>query len=208
MGGSVSHEFLVAAPIGEDVVWVNKKNGQAIKEEEGKIPQGPDWERKIAIELGHIFQLGTKYSESLGALYLDEKGVQRPMIMGCYGIGVSRLIAAIIEVNNDAGGIMWPKEIAPFDVEILPLAHDEVTMGLAKTYYEELRASGLDVLLDDRDESAGRKFNDADLIGIPLRIIIGKRMLANNQVEIKIRRSGQVIAVDKDKVKEEILKLY
>ena len=208
MGGSVSHEFLVAAPIGEDTVWVNKKNGQALKEEEGKIPQGPGWERKIAIELGHVFQLGTKYSESLGALYLDENGVQQPMIMGCYGIGVSRLIAAIIEVNNDAGGIMWPKEVAPFDVEILPLTHDEVTMGLAKTYYEELKASGLDVLLDDRDESAGRKFNDADLIGIPLRIIIGKRMLSQDQVEIKVRRSGQVTAVDKGKVKEEILKLY
>jgi prolyl-tRNA synthetase len=131
------------------------------------------------------------------------------MIMGCYGIGVSRLIAAVIEVNNDAGGIMWPKEIAPFDVEILPVqANDETAMSLAKTYYEELKGLGLDVLLDDRDESAGRKFNDADLIGIPLRIIIGKRMLANNQVEIKIRRSGQVVVVDKDKVKEEIIKLW
>jgi prolyl-tRNA synthetase len=153
--------------------------------------------------------LGTKYSESLGALYLDENGEQKPMVMGCYGIGVSRLIAAIIEVNNDAGGIMWPKEVAPFDVEILPVqASDENALNLAKTYYEELKASGLDVLLDDRDESAGRKFNDADLIGIPLRIIIGKRMLSQNQVEIKIRRNGQVIAVDKNKTKEEILKLF
>jgi len=208
MGGSVSHEFLVAAPIGEDAVWVNKGNGQTIKDEEGKAPQEDQWEKKVAIELGHVFQLGTKYSESLGALYLDEKGEQKPMIMGCYGIGVSRLIAAIIEVNNDAGGIIWPREIAPFDVEILPLQLDEATMGLAKTYYDELKASGLDVLLDDRDESAGRKFNDADLIGIPLRIILGKRMLANGQVEIKVRRTGQVIAIDKNKAKEEILKLY
>ena len=209
MGGSVSHEFLVAAPIGEDAVWVNKNDGQIIKDEEGKTPQGDHWERKVAIELGHIFQLGTKYSESLGALYLDENGRQKPMIMGCYGIGVSRLIAAIIEVNNDAGGIIWPKEVAPFDVEILPVqASDEAAMSLAEKYYEELKASGLDVLLDDRDESAGRKFNDADLIGIPLRIIIGKRMLANNQVEIKIRRSGQVIAVDKDKLKKRFLKLW
>ena len=209
MGGSVSHEFLVAAPIGEDAVWVNKNDGQMIKDEEGKTPQGEGWERKVAIELGHVFQLGTKYSESLGALYLDENGEQKPMIMGCYGIGVSRLIAAIIEVNNDAGGIIWPKEISPFDVEILPLQiADENAFGLAKTYYNDLKASGLDVLLDDRDESAGRKFNDADLVGIPLRIIIGKRMLANNQVEIKIRRTGQVIVVDKDKVKEEILRLW
>jgi len=209
MGGSISHEFLVAAPIGEDAVWVNKKDGQVIKDEEGKAPQPDQWERKVAIELGHVFQLGTKYSDSLGALYLDENGEQKPMIMGCYGIGVSRLIAAIIEVNNDAAGIIWPKEIAPFDVEILPVqATDEVAMGLAKKYDEELRASGLEVLLDDRDESAGRKFNDADLIGIPLRVIIGKRMLANGQVEIKVRRSGQVFAVDKDKVKEEILRLW
>jgi prolyl-tRNA synthetase len=209
MGGSVSHEFLVAAPIGEDAVWINKTSGEVIKDEEGKTPQGDQWERKVAIELGHVFQLGTKYSESLGALFLDENGEQKPMIMGCYGIGVSRLIAAIIEVNNDADGIMWPREIAPFDVEVLPVqSSDEVAMGLAKTYYEELKSSGLEVLLDDRDESAGRKFNDADLIGIPLRIIIGKRMLANNQVEIKIRRTGQVIVVDKNKVKEEVLKLW
>ena len=209
MGGSVSHEFLVIAPIGEDAVWVNKNDGRAVKEEEGKTPAGEGWERKVAIELGHIFQLGTKYSESLQAVYLDEAGVQKPMIMGCYGIGVSRLIAAVIEVNNDTGGIIWPKEISPFDVEILPLQiSDEPACTLAKTYYSELKASGMDVLLDDRDESPGRKFNDADLIGIPLRIIIGKRMLAQNQVEIKVRRTGQVIAVDKDKVKEEILKLW
>jgi len=205
MGGSVSHEFLVVAPIGEDAVWVNTKDSKTLKHEEGNAPQGDHWERKVAIELGHIFQLGTKYSESLGALFLDEEGVLKPVIMGCYGIGVSRLIAAIIEVNNDANGILWPKEVAPFDVEILPVqVSDGESMGLAEKYYKELTAVGLDVLLDDRDESAGRKFNDADLIGIPLRIILGKRMLAKNQVEIKVRRTGQVIVVDKDKVKNVI----
>ncbi len=130
------------------------------------------------------------------------------MIMGCYGIGVSRLIAALIEVSHDDGGIIWPLEVAPFDVEILPVqVADGPSMALAEQYYQELKAAGLDVLLDDREESAGRKFNDADLIGIPLRIIIGKRTLANNQVEVKIRRTGQVILVDKNKVKEEILKI-
>jgi prolyl-tRNA synthetase len=207
MGGSVSHEFLVAAPIGEDAVWVNKKNGQIIKEEEGKTPQGKEWERKIAIELGHIFQLGTKYSESLGAVYLDEDGTQKPMIMGCYGIGVSRLIAAIVEVNNDKNGIIWPKEVSPFNVEILPVqVSNSESMALAEKYYKELTAAGLEVLLDDRDESAGRKFADADLIGIPLRVIIGKRTLAQGQAEIKTRRDGEMSAVDKNKVKEEILK--
>ncbi len=211
MGGSVSHEYLVPTPIGEDAFWINMKDGKIIKDEEGKAPQGKEWERKVAIELGHVFQLGTKYSESLGALYLDENGVQKPMIMGCYGIGVSRLIAAIIEVNNDAKGITWPKEVAPFDVEILPVqTSDKEAMTLAETYYKELKSSGLDVLLDDRDESAGRKFNDADLIGIPLQIIIGKRMLAENKVEIKHRINCQtkVNAVDKNKAKEEILKLW
>ncbi len=208
MGGKVSHEFLAAAPIGEDAVWVNKDNGQVIKDEEGQAPQGEAWERKVAIELGHIFQLGTKYSEALGAVFLDEDGKQKPIIMGCYGIGVSRLLAAIIELNNDAGGIIWPKGVAPFDVEVLPVqANDPAAMQLAQQYYQELKASGLDVLLDDRDESAGRKFNDADLIGIPYRVIIGKRMLAQNQVEIKERRTGLVTVVDKDKLKEEMLKL-
>ena len=208
MGGSVSHEFLVPASIGEDAVWVNKDNGQIVKEEEGNVPEGNGWEKKVAIELGHIFQLGTKYSDALGAVFLDEHGKQQPMIMGCYGIGVSRLLAAIIEVNNDAHGIMWPTGVAPFDVQIVPVqSSDAVSMELARKYLGELTNAGLDVLVDDRDESAGRKFNDADLIGIPWRVIIGKRMLAQDQVEIKNRRTGEVIAVPKDQLKEALLEV-
>ena len=208
MGGSVSHEFLVPASIGEDAVWVNKDNGQIVKEEEGNVPEGNGWEKKVAIELGHIFQLGTKYSDALGAVFLDEHGKQQPMIMGCYGIGVSRLLAAIIEVNNDAHGIMWPTGVAPFDVQIVPVqSSDAVSMELARKYLCELTNAGLDVLVDDRDESAGRKFNDADLIGIPWRVIIGKRMLAQDQVEIKNRRTGEVIAVPKDQLKEALLEV-
>jgi prolyl-tRNA synthetase len=207
MGGKVSHEFLVVAPIGEDAIWQNSQTGAVIKDEEGKQPEGEGWERKVAIELGHIFQLGTKYSDSLGAMFLDEDGKQKPMIMGCYGIGVSRLIAAIIELNSDQGGIIWPTEVAPFDVEILPLqVSDPAAMELAQDYYKELKAAGVDVLMDDRDESAGRKFADADLIGIPLRVIIGKKMLAQHQVEIKDRRTGQVQVVAKESLKEEVLK--
>lgn len=209
MGGSVSHEFLVPASIGEDALWVNRDNGKIIKDEEGMAVPGDGYEKKVAIELGHIFQLGTKYSDALGAHFLDEHGKQQPMIMGCYGIGVSRLLAAIIEVNNDAHGIMWPKEVAPFDVEIVPvIGGDANAMELANRYSTELSQAGLSVLLDDRDESPGRKFNDADLIGIPWRIIIGKRMLAQAQVEIKNRRTGQITAVSKDKAKEELLKLW
>ncbi len=208
MGGSISHEFLVTAPIGEDALWVNADSGEILKDEDGKAPLKPgSWDKKIAIELGHIFQLGTKYSDALGAVFLDEDGKQKPIIMGCYGIGVSRLIAAIIELNSDGNGIIWPKEVSPFDVEIVPVqVSDGVSMELAETYYQELSSSGVDVLLDDRDESAGRKFNDADLIGVPYRVIIGKRMLAQNQVEIKDRRTGQIQAVSKEALKEEILK--
>ncbi|MBI3315197.1 MAG: proline--tRNA ligase [Candidatus Omnitrophica bacterium] len=209
MGGSVSHEFLVLTPIGEDVLWING-SGRAVKEGDGRQPSAPGgpWERKIAIELGHIFQLGTKYSEALGALYLDEDGKQKPIIMGCYGIGVSRLIAAIIETNCDQGGIIWPQEVAPFDVEILPVqVHDAKSMALAQKYYQELSAAGLDVLLDDRDESAGRKFNDADLIGIPYCIVVGKRTLALAQAEIKCRRTGKTEMVAQDSAVGTVLKL-
>lgn len=208
MGGSLSHEFLVKAPVGEDAVWINNETKEIVKEEEGQSPASDQWQRHIAIELGHIFQLGTKYSDSLGAFYLDEDGRQKPLVMGCYGIGVSRLMAAIIELNHDAGGIIWPPETAPFDVEILPiLSTDSSAMSLAEKYYQELKISGLDVILDDRDESAGRKFNDADLIGIPVRLIIGKRLLTHHQVEIKIRRTGHVVALDKENAVGEILKL-
>ena len=210
MGGSVSHEFLVPAPIGEDEVWVNSKTGAFVKQEEGAAaPSGEGWEKKIAIELGHIFQLGTKYSQALGALFLDEQGKQQPIIMGCYGIGVSRLIAAVIELNHDAKGIVWPKEIAPFDVVVIPVQiSDAEAFGLAKQYHDELTQAGLSVLLDDRDESAGRKFNDADLIGIPHQVVLGKRALAQGNVEIKNRRTGEIVPVAKGDLIKTLMGLY
>ena len=125
------------------------------------------------------------------------------MIMGCYGIGVSRLIAGIMEVNHDERGIIWPKEVAPFDVEILPLqVTDPETMTIAQKIYEQFTAAGWEVLMDDRDETAGRKFNDADLIGIPWRIIIGKKTLASGQVEVKNRRTLQTQLIDKNRIAE------
>jgi prolyl-tRNA synthetase len=208
MGGDLSHEFLIMAPIGEDFVAQCSSCGfaQGAKEdfqEGAKCPQCSQatMQKKVAIELGHIFQLGTKYTDALEGLYLDEDGKRKPMVMGCYGIGVSRMIAAIIEANSDANGIIWPKEVAPFDVEILPLqGNDPESMKLARDYYDELRKEGFEVLLDDRDESAGRKFNDADLIGIPWKIIIGKRKLAEGAVELKSRKTGEVKVVPKDQV--------
>ena len=210
MGGDCSHEYLIIAPIGEDAVLQCPQcffahgltdkfsEGSACPEcKKGKL------EKKTAIELGHIFQLGTKYSQALNALYLDVDGKQKPMIMGCYGIGVSRLIAAIMEVNCDERGIIWPKEVAPFDVEILPLqVTDADTMNIAEKIYQQFSAAGWDVLMDDRDESAGRKFNDADLIGIPWRVILGKKALASGQVEVKNRRTSQTQLVDKNRIGE------
>ena len=190
MGGSLSHEFLVPAAVGEDKA----------KDENGVEHQ--------CIEVGHIFQLGTKYTEALGALFLDEKGQQKPIIMGCYGIGVSRLIATIIEVHNDDKGIKWPKEVAPFLVELLPLqVSDPAVMRAVEDIYDGLTKSGIDVLMDDRDESAGKKFNDADLIGLPFRITIGKRTLQEGNVEIKDRSTGTVDMVARAGAVERILSL-
>ncbi|MEI8010985.1 MAG: proline--tRNA ligase [Candidatus Omnitrophota bacterium] len=181
MGGKVSHEFLVPAPIGEDKV----------KDEAGV--------EHVAIEVGHIFQLGTKYTEAMSARYLDESGKQHPIVMGCYGIGVSRLLATIIEAHHDPKGICWPAGVAPFEVEVLPVQVSDVqAMSVAKSIYDGLTKQGIDVLMDDRDESAGRKFNDADLVGIPCRVTIGKRGLLEGKVEIKDRTTGVVEAVPLD----------
>jgi len=213
MGGSISHEFMVPAPIGEDAVLVcsschhaasvaGKENELCPKCKKGKM------DKKVTMEVGHIFQLGTKYSEAQDAKFLDEHGKEQIIIMGCYGIGVSRLLATIIEVHNDKVGIIWPKEVAPFDVEILPLqANETAVMDLANSYEKELTEVGLEVLLDDRNESAGIKFNDADLIGIPFQVVLGKRALANNQVEIKNRRTKETLNVDKNKVREKLSEL-
>jgi len=212
MGGDVSHEFMVKANIGEDFVVecpLCRFQG-ALKEnqDEGKMcPKCKKGKLKksIAIELGHIFQLGTKYSQAQQALFLDENGKQQPIVMGCYGIGVSRLIAAIIENNSDAAGIIWPPEVAPFDIEVLPVqVTDKAIMEAANKLYDDLGKKGWTVLVDDRDESAGRKFNDADLIGIPWRITLGKRHLTDGKVELKNRRSGEVTLIDKTKILKEL----
>ena len=145
------------------------------------------------IEIGNIFKLGTKYSVPLKAFYLDEEGRERPIIMGSYGIGPARIAAAAIEQNHDKDGIIWPKSIAPFDVEILPLnVKDARTVEIAEKLYSDLREKGLEVLIDDRDERAGVKFKDADLIGIPTQIILGEKNIKEDIVEIKDRKTKGV----------------
>ena len=140
------------------------------------------------IEVGHIFKLGTKYSLALNAVFLNEEGKEQPIIMGCYGIGVGRIVAASIEQNNDENGIVFPVPIAPFEVTILPLQmHDAAVAETAEKIYNDLSELGLDVLLDDRDERAGVKFKDADLLGIPVRITVGSRGVKTGTVEVKQR---------------------
>jgi prolyl-tRNA synthetase len=183
MGGNVSHEFMVPVRDGEDVVLScpQCKLIRAFKEGGTDIcPKcGVRSERINTIEVGHIFQLGTKYSSSLGANFIDAKGKLKPIIMGCYGIGVSRLIAAIIEQNHDEEGIIWPDEISPFKAIVLPIdITDKKIMQLALDIYKELSEGGIEVILDNRDERAGVKFKDADLIGIPKSIVIGKNTLS------------------------------
>ncbi len=145
-----------------------------------------------AVEVGHVFKLGTKYSEALGARFLDEREQLRPIIMGCYGIGVNRILAATIETSYDADGIIWPVSLAPYEVLILPLKpSDQENLQAGARLHDELQAAGVDVLLDDRDCRAGVKFKDADLIGIPLRVVVGERGLKQGQLEIKWRWQSQ-----------------
>ncbi len=149
------------------------------------------------MEVGHIFKLGTRYTKALDGYYLDEKGERQVIIMGCYGIGVNRILAAAIEEHHDEKGIKWPAAIAPFDVEVITVNQgDPATREAAEKIYQELTAKGLDVLYDDRDERAGVKFNDADLIGIPLQVVVGERNLKAGKAEVKQRATGTTELVD------------
>ena len=202
MGGSLSHEFMVPASSGEDQILycANCKYTSPINQKQDSF-DCPKCKAKLeqitAIEIGHIFQLGTKYSKVQGANYLDEKGALIPVIMGCYGIGVSRLLSAIIEQNNDKDGIIWPGEVAPYSLLILPLnMSDTKTKEFGFKIYDDLSKQGFSVLLDDRPERAGVKFNDADLIGIPLRIIIGEENLKKKKVELVIRKTKESFLIN------------
>ena len=160
------------------------------------------------IEVGHIFKLGTKYSEAMNATVLDQKGQAVPLVMGCYGIGISRTMAASIEQNHDENGIIWPMPIAPFQVIIVPVnAKKEDQMSTALALYNQLQEQGVEVLLDDRDERAGVKFKDADLIGIPVRITVGPKALQENQVEVKKRWENEIQHVAIDQVVDAILEI-
>jgi prolyl-tRNA synthetase len=157
------------------------------------------------IEVGQIFKLGAKYSEIMGATFLDEHGTERPFIMGCYGIGITRTVAAAIEQHNDKDGIAWPISIAPFEVLILPT--NVTQAGLVETaeqIYDGLRERGVEVLYDDRDERPGNKFKDADLVGIPLRVTVGEKGAREGMVELRLRKTGEITKIPKADAVEQV----
>ena len=160
------------------------------------------------IEVGQVFKLGTKYSEKLGATYLDNNGKSHPLVMGCYGIGVTRTVAASIEQNHDDDGIIWPAAIAPYEVVIVPANNkSEEVMEAARKLYKDMEDSQDEIVLDDRNERAGIKFKDADLIGYPVRVTIGKKWQQSGNVEIRLRRTGEVIEVPLAECKDKVLEI-
>jgi len=184
---------------------VNERNFNATYEDFRFIQEGdqsPDGQGVIkfakGIEVGHVFKLGTRYSEAMGATYLDENGRSQPMIMGCYGIGVSRTVAAIAEQFNDENGLLWPEAVTPYHVHVIPVnVKNDEQRELGEKLYNELLDNRFEVLLDDRQERAGVKFADSDLIGLPVRVTVGKRA-SEGIVEVKVRKTGESLEVSVD----------
>jgi prolyl-tRNA synthetase len=170
--------------------------------------EGGKLEMWRGIEVGHVFKLGTKYSQALSATYLDADGKEQVIFMGCYGIGIGRTVAAAIEQNHDDNGIIFPIPLAPFHCSVVALnTKDKGVMAAAEEMYFRLEQQGIEVLFDDRDERPGVKFKDNDLIGIPLRIVVGSKGLAEGKVEVKIRRSGEMLLLSPDEAVETIVRM-
>lgn len=161
-----------------------------------------------AIELGHVFKLGTVYSEKMGANFVDNDGKQKPIEMGCYGIGITRVLAGVVEQFNDENGIVWPSAVAPYQVHIVSVGKDEAVIEEADKIYEELLAEGFEVLYDDRGERPGSKFSDADLIGVPVRLVVSQRNMDEGKIEWKTRSESDAKAVDRSKVIDELKSYY
>lgn len=210
-GGSFSkysHEFQTLAEAGEDIIYICDKCKIAVNREiiseQSTCPKcnSADLKEAKAIEVGNIFPLKTKYSEPFGLKFTDEDGSQKDVIMGCYGMGPSRVMGAVVEANNDDRGIVWPEAVAPFKVHLLTLGSLASKSGkLSSQVYEELQKAGVEVLWDDRKEvSAGEKFADADLIGIPYRVVISDKTMKENKVEIKKRNEKESKLVSKEEL--------
>ncbi|MBZ9573006.1 hypothetical protein KJA17_02410 [Patescibacteria group bacterium] len=192
---STPHEFQVIAPAGEDTIFYCPGGDFSQNKEVAKLKAGdkcPICKRILienkSIEVGNIFPLGTKYSKDLGAYFTDKDGKKKPIVMGCYGLGPSRIMGAVVEIHHDSKGILWPKEIAPFQVHLIQLQKNPKVKKKSKNLYNALLKTGTTVLFDDRDDkSPGEKFADADLIGIPWRMVISERTLEKDSVELKRR---------------------
>ncbi len=191
VGGNEPDAHLINVNLNRDVRLDGAGDFRQAQAGDPSPVSGAPMETARGIEVGHVFMLGTKYSEKMGATYLDGQGQTLPAFMGCYGIGVGRTAASAIEQNHDDKGICWPVPIAPFHLHMVPVSSSERTQKVAEQLYDECAAQGLEILLDDRDERGGVKFNDADLLGMPYQIIIGDKGLAKNVLEIKNRKTGQ-----------------
>jgi len=201
-GGSFSkfsHEFQTITEAGEDEIYLSKEKNLAINKEvfndevlEGLKISKDEVTKEKAAEVGNIFTLGTKYSEPLGLMFTDEAGEKKPVVMGSYGIGVSRVMGTVVEVLSDEKGIVWPKEIAPFQIHLVMLGTDEKVSALGDSVYKMFLDKGAEVLFDDRDARAGEKFADSDLLGIPTRIIVGEKTIESKMFEVKDRKTGEV----------------
>jgi len=175
---------------------------------EGDTHNGKKLLFKKGIEVGQVFKLGTKYSQKLGAKFLDENGIENPCLMGCYGIGINRILASAIELGNDENGIIWPISIAPFEVIVTCVnQEDEKVAQVAEGIYDQLRGNGVDILLDDRNLRGGVKFKDADLLGIPVRVTAGKKSVAEGSVEIKLRSQSESQKVAVENATEKVIEL-
>ncbi len=215
-GGSFSkysHEFQTVSEAGEDLIYICDKCHMAVNREliaeQKTCPEcnNDKLREEKAIEVGNIFSLGTRFSEALDLSYPDEKGEKKLVVMGSYGIGPSRVMGTVVECLADKDGIVWPKAIAPFSVHLLDISLSEKTKAVTQKIYADLQQAGVEVLCDDRDARAGEKFADADLFGLPLRVIVSDKLVEKGQVEIKDRASGQVDIIAEDDLLKRCLKI-
>ena len=208
IGGKLSHEFQVEAEVGEDRILICSKCGYGVNIEKiGEIKKCPECrgilEKKNSIEVGHIFYLGTKYSKAMSADFKDRDGKEKPILMGCYGIGLPRLMATIVEIHHDEKGMIWPKEVAPFQLHLIRIENSRPVKLAAEKLYNDLTKENIEVLYDDRlDKSAGEKFADCDLIGIPMRLVISERTLKQNCAELKNRGAKKTKLIKINEVKK------
>jgi len=213
IGGKFSNEFMVEAEIGENKCLLCKKCDFAANiEKTGEIKVCPECgcklETKNYIEVGHIFYLGDDYSKKMSAFFVDKDGKSKLILMGCYGIGLGRLMASIVEVNHDEKGIIWPKEVAPFKVHLIRIENSDKAKRVSEKIYQNLQKDEIEVLYDDRtDKTPGEKFAEADLIGIPVRLVLSEKTLSKNSVEIKKRNEKTLRLVKIEKLNS-FLKSY